>query len=306
MMQHWTEGKQYFAGVRIGMAYELVEIPSNAECEMTPSFRIVFVREGTGMMTLGESRYPVVAPSLFCLNEKEHVRFIAGEVFKLQSVAFDPAVLNDQLARLLRDDDAGHDDAVTVYQDRWILDSFFERSESYIGSMLLDGSTARYAAETIEEIGSNLIGQPDSFWPCRSRSYLMELLFRIRLLYQKMSYVPDALPRTESDTLRPIIEYLHIYYKHKIKLEDLTARFHVNRTTLNEWFKQATGLPVIAYLCSLRMRIADPMLRNTTLPMTEIMEMVGFRDDAHFIRQFRKYSGHSPAEYRNLYASVLR
>jgi AraC-like DNA-binding protein len=40
------------------------------------------------------------------------------------------------------------------------------------------------------------------------------------------------------------------------------------------------------------------MLRDTMMPISEIYERVGFNDPAHFGRQFRKYYGVPPSEYR--------
>ncbi|WP_239616220.1 helix-turn-helix transcriptional regulator [Cohnella mopanensis] len=303
-MQLWTEGKTYYTGIRIGMAYASEDY-SHEDREVPLGYRILLVREGTGMMQVGDVLYPVVAPGLYCLNDKDKVRFRTSASLKSLSLLFDPSVINDQMTQLLQDHYVGKNGAGTDFQDIWMLEPFIERSSAYYGCMLLDSSAAKYVEEILNEVGSNLTVQPDSYWPCRSRSYLMELLFRIRLLYPRIGYTPSAIPQTGPEAIRPIIEYLHTNYKYKIKLEDLTSRFHVNRTTLNDWFKQSTGHSVISYLCQIRMRIADPMLRNTTLPISEIMEMVGIRDDAHFIRQFRKYSGHSPAEYITKYCTML-
>jgi AraC family L-rhamnose operon regulatory protein RhaS len=57
----------------------------------------------------------------------------------------------------------------------------------------------------------------------------------------------------------------------------------------------------MTYLMKLRLYIASQLLRDTTLPITEIYERVGFNDPAHFGRQFRKHYGTSPSEYRRQY-----
>lgn len=47
--------------------------------------------------------------------------------------------------------------------------------------------------------------------------------------------------------------------------------------------------------------MASTMLRDTMLPINEIMTRVGFCDTVHFLRTFKKYTGDSPSEYRKKY-----
>jgi len=187
-----------------------------------------------------------------------------------------------------------------------MMESFTDRTDSYYGAMPLDPAVVKRVEGLMEAIGWNLVEQPDCYWPCRSRSYLMELLFLIRQLYQETDLTPHPIPHMVSESMKPVVAYLHTHYQEKIRLEHLTELFHINKTTLNETFKRSTGYSVISYLNHIRMRMADAMLRNTTLPTTEIMEMIGIQDDAHFIRNFRKHSGYSPAEYRNQYCWMLQ
>ncbi|MNP45231.1 HTH-type transcriptional activator Btr [compost metagenome] len=100
--------------------------------------------------------------------------------------------------------------------------------------------------------------------------------------------------------LKPVITYLHTHYREKIKLEQLTKLFHTNKTTLNSKFRTYTGQSVMAYLGNIRMQTAAALLRNTQLPNDEIMTMIGFNDDANYIRSFRNYAGCTPTEYRRL------
>ena len=84
-------------------------------------------------------------------------------------------------------------------------------------------------------------------------------------------------------------------------LEDITKQFNTNKTTLNQRFKAVMGVTVMEYVMNLRMQIACSLLRKTYLSVNEIMERAGYRDDAHFMRAFKKYAGCTPTEYRSRY-----
>jgi AraC-like DNA-binding protein len=259
---------------------------------------LMLIQQGTGIVQIGNQSYPIIAPAIYCINETESLRLLAGSEMKAKSIYFNPAVVNEKFntGQKLRQLKCL---SVTDSQDVWCLDPFFERFETYYGVIPIDPSIAKYAEQILEEIGEVLNKQSDHNWPCRSRSYLLELLFLIRRVYKKAEMGPSAIPFTAMGEIEPVIKYLHLHYREKIKIEDLTKVFHTNKTTLNQQFRAYTGSSIISYLNLIRMQMASSMLRNTLLPKDEIMVHVGIQDDAHFIRNFRKYAGYSPAEYRN-------
>ncbi|RCX17808.1 AraC family L-rhamnose operon regulatory protein RhaS [Fontibacillus phaseoli] len=310
VMMPFTEGKIHYPGYRLGMSY-CPEAPLSGDGDELSGYRLVLVLEGAGIMQIGELAYPVMGSAIYCFHDRETVTLPSKARIAGKALFFQPGVLNERLNGLLPGGESvGHacaekEIASTDVQDLWVLEPFLDRGQGYYGGIPLDPSVARHADELLKEIGYNLHFQPDAHWPCRSRSYLLELLFLIRRIYQQTTFSPAIIPSEVPESVKPVLEYLHTHYTEKIRLEDLTSRFHVNKTTLNEQFKKSTGLSLIAYLNKIRMQMADSMLRNTTLPTTEIMERIGFADDAHFLRNFRKYSGYSPAEFRNAYCWML-
>lgn len=64
-------------------------------------------------------------------------------------------------------------------------------------------------------------------------------------------------------------------------------------------FKSITGVPPARYLKSLRMQQAATLLTTTFLSVKEIVRRVGFTDESHFVRDFKRIYGVTPSEYRN-------
>ncbi|RUT30543.1 AraC family transcriptional regulator [Paenibacillus zeisoli] len=307
-MEEWTEGRTFHPGYRMGLLCRREGIMPKETRKLPSTFKyaLILIEEGHGMIEIGTQVYPILSPGVYCCQPQEQISLTASMPLSSYILSFTPSVLNERLGNLDAPEEEGHGFTVTDSQDLWLLEPFTERKDGYCGCIPLDPSAAKHVAELLEEMSTNLQEQMDYYWPCRSRSYLMELLFLIRRSYQRAVFTPAAVPHNVPDTVKPVLEYLHTHYREKIKLEDLTSVFHLNKTTLGEQFKRSTGLSLIAYVNKLRMTMADSMLRNTLLPTTEIMERIGFRDDAHFIRHFRKYSGYSPAEYRNKYCWMLK
>ena len=150
--------------------------------------------------------------------------------------------------------------------------------------------------------------QRDGFWPCRSRSFFLEILFLLERLYS-LSDVAETELFTDDTSLtdvEPVLLYLHNNYGQKLCLDGLARAFNTNRTTLTRQFHQSTGLPVMTYLNRLRINLAALMLRDTTLSIGEIVERVGLTNPTHFGRAFRKVTGVTPSEYRRRYCWMLQ
>jgi transcriptional regulator GlxA family with amidase domain len=64
-------------------------------------------------------------------------------------------------------------------------------------------------------------------------------------------------------------------------------------------FKSITGVPPARYLKTLRMQQAATLLTTTFLSVKEIVSRVGFADESHFVRDFKRIYGLTPSEYRN-------
>src|SRR5688500_2399242 len=64
-------------------------------------------------------------------------------------------------------------------------------------------------------------------------------------------------------------------------------------------FKSITGVPPARYLKSLRMRQAAILLTTTFLSVKEVVRNVGFTDESHFVRDFKRMYGVTPSGYRN-------
>jgi transcriptional regulator GlxA family with amidase domain len=63
-------------------------------------------------------------------------------------------------------------------------------------------------------------------------------------------------------------------------------------------FKEAFGLPPHRYLLTRRIERATALLRDTTLPITEIAFQTGWNSLGTFGRTFRDITGESPGELR--------
>lgn len=105
-------------------------------------------------------------------------------------------------------------------------------------------------------------------------------------------------PVTATGTAREIVRYLEDHYRENITLEGLCRWFGYSRTRLNQLFREYTGTSVYRYLIGLRLAAACRSLRNSKKSIYSIAMENGFSSQNYFSRQFKKYIGCTPGEYR--------
>jgi AraC-like DNA-binding protein len=97
-----------------------------------------------------------------------------------------------------------------------------------------------------------------------------------------------------------IIHYIHqhIYSPEKLKAEHIAAHFNISLNYISEYFKKHTGENLIQYITSYKLRLVETRLQYSALRINEIAYELGFTDESHLNRTFRKYRGMSPSEFR--------
>jgi AraC-like DNA-binding protein len=85
----------------------------------------------------------------------------------------------------------------------------------------------------------------------------------------------------------------------------LAGCVNLSPSRLHQVFKEEIGLPPARYLRLLRMRQARELLETSHLSVKQVMARVGLTDESHFIRDFKKAYGLTPARYRERFLGGL-
>lgn len=87
-------------------------------------------------------------------------------------------------------------------------------------------------------------------------------------------------------------------------LTDLAGELHLAPGYLVRLFKNATGLPPMAYLSRHRVELAADRLLHSDLPISRIGESVGWPDQNYFARRFKSHYGLSASTYRQRFNTL--
>ena len=97
-----------------------------------------------------------------------------------------------------------------------------------------------------------------------------------------------------------IHEYLMKNYMQKIDLEQVAEIVHMAPASLCRFFKSSTGLTVFEYLNKIKINYACQLLLNTDLNIMDVSFDCGFNNLSHFNKQFIKFMGKTPSQFRRL------
>lgn len=126
-----------------------------------------------------------------------------------------------------------------------------------------------------------------------------ELLRFFWLLYEKGDiFRTDKNTISRSETIRPAIEYMNENFSEAVTIEQLAEITHMSKSYFMRRFKETAGVGAIEYLSQLRIKKACEILLKTDKTVVESAFECGFRNLSNFNRQFRKFVGCTPNEYR--------
>ena len=109
-------------------------------------------------------------------------------------------------------------------------------------------------------------------------------------------YGPNHPIGKEHRAIRQIKMYLQENYVENITLEQLATLSDLNRSYLIRVFRDEVGLPPYAYLTQVRVEKAKRLLIQGQ-PLSQVALAVGFADQSHLTRLFKRIVGITPGRY---------
>ena len=95
------------------------------------------------------------------------------------------------------------------------------------------------------------------------------------------------------------LAYMEKHHAEKLTLQEVADACYVSQWHLSKLLNRYTGKSFYDTLNAQRIQAAKELLRDPSLRIGDIGEMVGYADTAHFAKVFRKVTGMSANEYRN-------
>ncbi|QGQ99203.1 AraC family transcriptional regulator [Paenibacillus psychroresistens] len=136
-----------------------------------------------------------------------------------------------------------------------------------------------------------------------NKKYTANILYNLLMLffsyllreYESQVELPKSLPK--NDKLISILAYMQDHYK-TVTLGELSSTFHFTESYLSKLIKVTSGQTFLDIIKTIKLNKAIELLTSSDLKVQNISESIGFENNTHFIRTFKKVYGISPNQFR--------
>jgi AraC-like DNA-binding protein len=252
-------------------------------------FEIIFIEEGVGIHCINEHRFDYQAGDVFLLGPQDshifeihahtHFCYLRFTEFFFQNnqhkqwqqmieyLFHTPYQTNGSLVRNA-DEKQRLRNLLTVLMDEYEHRQrpFAEQVVTYLMQSILS-----LLARTISE----------EVFRAKAADGEKEVLKRTELLDELLAYVRH-----------------HIYSPEKLRLEHLAERFHYSPNYLSIFFKRHMGQSLQQYIVQYKLKLVETRLRYSNWSISQIAYELGFSDESHLTKLFKKYYHYTPGEFR--------
>ena len=99
--------------------------------------------------------------------------------------------------------------------------------------------------------------------------------------------------------IRKALDYIELHYAEKIGLKTLSDALYISPNYFSDLFRRHMKVKFSDFLIEYRLKKACILLKKPEYKVSEIAEMVGFRDSTYFSTVFKKTYNITPLEYKN-------
>ncbi len=126
----------------------------------------------------------------------------------------------------------------------------------------------------------------------------------IRTLFMKLSNLLEraALPDKTSRYFRQFSELRGELYSSPqthLPVEKIASRVNLSKSYFQHIYKELFGCSVVSDMINGRLEYAKYLLQNSSLSIAAISKMCGYENDTHFMRQFKRFVGVTPSQFRS-------
>lgn len=146
----------------------------------------------------------------------------------------------------------------------------------------------------------DIFGTEDTVFVFSQEAAFTEMMAWIRHLYlTACRRIQEKIRHRGRLDIDEVKRYLAEHFAEGITLEQTAEIFYVSKEYLSKIFKQSAGRGFTEYVTALKMERAKELIVDYKIPLKEVAGMVGYVEQAHFYKSFKKFFGKTPGDFKN-------
>lgn len=222
--------------------------------------------------------------------------------FTLDQAAMEINVVPDGSADIIIKLDDDHPEAWVCGSTKILCSTLIEKGCSYFGVRYQIGETPDFLSikpkdivgqsiplEDISPIATELLA---SLATCDNFEQYIAAFQKVCARHKQALGAPELAQR-----LMPLMIQRH----GSISIADLSQHSGYSLRTINNAFNNHYGLSPKTFSLILRyQQVLDQLMQSNCERLTDLATDMGFADQSHFCRQFKRYNGQNPREFQNM------
>jgi YesN/AraC family two-component response regulator len=252
-------------------------------------FEIVQILEGEGTRIVNENKFSYSKGSIFLFTPLDCRGFESFTHTRFCSIRFSEVFLEQYKNKQEKEN---------VIQWLKQLENIFTNHNRFEELLIKHDGDCRMISMLIEHIIEEYKNK-QSYYD-ENLQHLVKLALNIisRNVSQKEIKTPDT--KSEEPLINKILVYLNknIYFPEKLRVKHLAAQFNLSANYIGEYFKKITGDSLHCYIIQYKMNIIEQRLIYSEYSIGQIADELGFSDESHLSRHFKKHKGITAMSFR--------
>lgn len=249
---------------------------------------IVYVKKGSGTITVNMHPYPVQAGSILPImpGELHAIDGTPGVRMEYENIIFSLSILD------------------STDENDWCRQHVIQALQS--GSLHfprpINPGTQFY------EDAARSLDHCDQACIVRELGYALlvksSLFLFLHALYANRDHSADHGASPHEEVIKKVILFVKDHFFEPITIEDAARVTEYSKAHFMRLFREETGQTFVTFLTDYRLSYAAYLLRESSDPIGTIASRCGFDNLSYFTRLFRKRYGYAPRDFRRLQQST--
>lgn len=121
------------------------------------------------------------------------------------------------------------------------------------------------------------------------------------LVHEIKTYAKNAKNNKPNVLISKCKDYIFLHLHDKIKVHDIATELYINPNYLSNVFKDYEGVTLLQFIMTEKIKLVKNMLIYSPYSFIEIATYLGFASQSHLGTHFKKHTGMTLREFRELY-----
>lgn len=251
-------------------------------------FELVYIVTGTGVQWINNNKFPYHDGHLFLITPNDSHSFDIHTTTKFINIKFNDIYIHS---------------AVFGAENIQRLDFILQHANHQPGCILRNKTDKLLVKPMIEAIIREYVNR-DLY----SKEIITQVINTIIIVVARniAMFLPEQMDECSEERSLDVLQYIqtHIYQAHKIKAETISRHFGISKNYLGRYFKKHTHETMQHYIMDYRLKLVENRLLHSEMRISEIVAELGFSDESHLNKLFKKHKGCSPSVFRKNGTSV--